>query len=283
MNQPIVWVNGAPSSDALSLDRGLLFGDGVFETFARSNGHWVLESAHFDRLARGLRQLHISIDWSQLQTDWQRFQSDCGDNGVAKVIVTRGTATRGYAPASNGSSVVLLQWFEGLPTVPVSVALGVCEIRLAHQPALAGIKHLNRLEQVLASHEIMHHNWGDGLLLNHQGHVVETASKNLFFIKDDCLITPAITDCGVRGTLRDWLISHWASGELHSTMGLNCAEMERITLDDVMSADEMFVCNSVFGIVPVSCVGDKVFMECERSAQIRRWANDAVGLTTREV
>lgn len=274
----LVWVNGRPANQISTFDRGLAFGDGLFETIARSGGRWVLWHEHLERLNKGLEVLGIQVDLHVLMEDWSRFSEECGTHGVAKMVVTRGESMRGYVPPCDVKVTTILQWFPGLPAAPRALSLGVCKIKLASQPAFAGLKHLNRLEQVLASREVRDNGWDDGLLLNCAGHVIETTSKNLFMFKEGVLTTPSVSDCGVAGTLRNWILNNFPVKQLDSEVGVMIPRVESVSLGDVLEADEVFVCNSVLGILPVKQVDGRDYGRWPLTLELRDWVAQAWGI-----
>ena len=125
------------------------------------------------------------------------------------------------------------------------VRLYACQSRLSRQPALAGLKHLNRLEQVLARREWHDPRYFEGLMLDTEHHVIECVSSNLFMAHDGGLFTPGLEQCGVGGVLRRLIID-----DLAPALGLE-VEVTSLTIKDLMDADEIFLCNSVIGVLPV--------------------------------
>jgi 4-amino-4-deoxychorismate lyase len=169
-----------------------------------------------------------------------------------KIIVSRGEVGRGYSvPASVSPNRVVLS--SPAPQYPIrfwheGVKLHVCEIRMSHQPRLAGIKHLNRLENVLARMEWDDAGIPEGLLLDADGWVVEGTMSNIFIRVGRKLITPDLSTCGVAGLQRDRILKHAPS------LGLT-PEISRFTLPTLLQAEEIFVCNSVIGVWPVRQIG----------------------------
>src|SRR5690606_25957996 len=152
----ISWVDGQPQNQLPLLDRGLAYGDGLFETFRVSAGRPLLLSRHLQRLYEGCSRLRLAVQPQQLETELLAFCEALGE-GVAKLIISRGDGERGYAFAA-GQPVRRILQASALPSYPAAhgeagVELFACQTRLAEQPLLAGLKHLNRLEQVLARNE----------------------------------------------------------------------------------------------------------------------------------
>ena len=233
-------------------DRGLAYGDGVFETILFHRGEPVWWDAHAARMRRGCEALGIATpDPEFLRVQCAETIASC-TRGVLKIVVTRGVGERGYAITADHEPTVMLSLGDAPPPSPVSgLTLRWCDTQLGIQPRLAGIKHLNRLEQVLARAE-----WNDpaiheGLVCNTQGRVVSATAANLFLLRDSRWLTPPVVDCGVAGICRAWLLANVPG----------CVEAE-LGRADIESADAVILCNSVRGILPVAALGE------------RRWALD---------
>lgn len=247
-------VNGAAVDHVSVADRGFQFGDGVFETIRVEAGRPRLWRRHLSRLATGLERLGIEFDGIGALEEEAHALCRQAERAVLKLIVTRGAGGRGYAPpqSTRPTRVAALHPFPQFPGRHWrdGVAVRWCRTPLATNPALAGIKHLNRLEQVLARRE-----WGDpavaeGLMLDSDGRVVEGTASNLFLVADGGLRTPALQRCGVAGVMRGLVI------ELASNAGLVVQE-EDLGREDVARADEIFLTNSLIGIWPVVRVEDR--------------------------
>ncbi|GAB1595486.1 aminodeoxychorismate lyase [Lysobacter sp. PAGU 2638] len=236
-------------------DRGLAYGDGLFETMRAFGGDVPWWDAHWARLRRGAEVLALRLpDESHVRAELGALLD--GGDGVAKLLVTRGAGGRGYAP-SQGAPFWMLSRHD-VPVSPARIALRWCDTRLAIQPKLAGVKHCNRLEQVLARAEWSSSDTADeGLMLDTDGHVVSAVAGNLFVLNGAGWWTPAIDRCGVRGVCRDWAMAALDAGET------------RLTPRDVESADALFVCNAVRGILEVARLGDHAWSPHPRVARLR--------------
>ena len=241
------WLDGQPG-DALGLkSRGLAYGDGVFETIAVRNGQAVLLDRHLTRVALGCQRLAIVAELAVLRDEVVRYAAALGQ-GVLKLIVTRGDSARGYAADPQAAARRILQGSPS-PAYPQAhraqgVELYPCSTRLAEQPLLAGLKHLNRLEQVLARAEWSDPAFAEGLMLDVSGRLVEGVYSNLFLVVDGVLHTPALHRCGVAGVMRAELL------EQAATLGLQVSVGD-LWPADLARAEEVFVCNSVYGVWPV--------------------------------
>jgi 4-amino-4-deoxychorismate lyase len=231
-------------------DRGLAYGDGLFETMRWSAGRVPLLDRHLARLADGARRLGISLpDLGGLEA---AIAGAAPADGVAvvKLVVTRGVGSRGYGPPKDAVPTAFARvepWTPRATADPEGLSLVWCRMRLALQPALAGIKHLNRLEQVLARGE-----WDDpaideGLLCDPSGHVVCATAANLFAVIDGRLVTPDVSHAGVAGVSRGVLLDAPALG----------AAVRPIAREVLESADEIFLTNALSGVRPVVRLGTR--------------------------
>lgn len=220
--------------------RGLAYGDGLFETMRVHRGvvHWW--DAHWKRLAHGAARLRIPLpDESIAHGHVTRAAGNA--TGVLKLILTRGATSRGYASAPAAEPVWLLSRHP-LPATPRTTGLILrwCDTPLAIQPVLAGLKHCNRLEQVIARGEWQDDGIDDGLMRDSEGFVVCATSANLFVFRDGYWLTPDVDRCGVAGVCRAWCMQEAAAQE------------SRLTVEEVETSDAVFLCNAVRGILPVT-------------------------------
>jgi len=241
-------INGVDTTRIEVRDRGFQYGDGLFETIAVNQGKAEFLHDHLRRLAEGARHLQIPCPSEE------QWQTDIGsllkgqDRAVLKLILTRGQGGRGYVwPESpDVTRVVMLHAWPDYP--PQNAEQGVrvtfCRTTLAPQPLLAGFKHLNRLEQVLARNEWQEGEYEEGLMLDQQGHVVSGTMSNLFLVKDDQLHTPDLSVCGVNGIMRQMVIMLAKQHHIPISIGDYCRA-------DVEAADGVFLTNSLIGIWPV--------------------------------
>ncbi|MFS8137527.1 MAG: aminodeoxychorismate lyase, partial [Thermomonas sp.] len=237
--------NGETPVDAVPADdRGLAYGDGLFETMRVHAGSVPLWSRHYERLHRGAQRLTLPMPrMSIVEAQIDELIHGC-DAGVLKLLATRGAGGRGYAPASDPTPTWLLA-LHPLPAVPThGLRLHWCETRLAVQPRLAGIKHCNRLEQVLARAECGQAGCDEGLMCSTQSEVVCATAANLLVLRDGVWLTPPVEACGVAGVCRGWLLEQ----------GL--VEVAALTPRQVESAQSLALCNAVRGILPVAALAD---------------------------
>lgn len=250
------WLNPA--------DRGLAYGDGLFETMAAEHGRIRWLEYHLQRLGDGCRRLGIPPPELEVLRD--EIAACCPKSGkaVVKLIVTRGPGARGYGPPED-PAVTRLVGAMPWPNRPSSrysagIALKYCELRLGENPALAGLKHLNRLEQVLASAELRDGDADEGLLLDQGGRVVGGTRSNVFAVKGHELITPRLNRCGVKGVMRRIVLESAADA------GLRGLESD-LQPAELLEADALFVTNAIFGIWPVRTLERRVYAP---NAAVRR-------------
>ncbi len=263
----MILVNGV-ATDTLSLgDRGLHYGDGLFETLALQAGRPLCWAQHMTRLMDGCRRLGLpGPDPALLKEESLRVSSGL-QTGVLKLIVTRGSGGRGYRPPVHAVSsriVMVYPW----PSYPrdctrAGVRIRICRTRLGRNPALAGIKHLNRLEQVLARTEWHDPSIAEGLMLDEAGHVVEGTMSNVFVVSGKRLLTPGLEAAGVAGVMRRLIM------ESAPDLGFRVSECI-LSLDDLNGADELFLCNSLIGVWPVKEMGGIPFKVGPVTGRIRR-------------
>lgn len=242
-------VDGVPCAFLPVSDRGLAYGDGLFETLGVSDGIVHHGVRHLARLRAGAERLGIAAPCDAAwQADLAKIIPPGGGRWVIKLILCRGEGGRGYAPAPNAISrriVQIFDWPEGPTTYAVQgIETAVCATRLGTNPLLAGLKHLNRLEQVLASAELATAGLLEGLMLDQDDHLIEGTRSNVFVGLGDSLLTPQLDRCGVAGVMREIILEQAARA------GMPVFE-RRIPLTQLRQATEMFFCNSLLGIWPV--------------------------------
>jgi len=247
-------VNGKHSNLISIRDRGLLYGDGVFRTLRAVGGiaqHWSL---HYQKLQCDCAALGIDCPELELLAGELGGLLELYPDGVIKIIVTRGEGTRGYAPPIVSEPAHVWD-VSSLPNYPkgwtkYGIKARLCQLRLSHQPRLAGIKHLNRLENVLAANEWNDTNIAEGLLMDATGNVIEATRSNLFVVVQGKLITPDLSRCGVAGVQRDRVM---ACAKRHN-MPL---QVRDVSMVEALQADELFLVNSIIGLWPLRELEDR--------------------------
>jgi 4-amino-4-deoxychorismate lyase len=245
----VVLIDGESASPDWASDRGLSYGDGLFETVALRHGELLRLDAHLLRLQRGCTALGF------LCPDRELIINDCGrltrehECGVLKIIVTRGNGGRGYRPpaAPKPRRIIALNPWPAFSEPIDGVRTWVCTHRLSSNRVTAGLKHLNRLDQVLASQEWPNENFFEGLMLDADNQLVEGIRSNVFIVINGSVHTPLLDQCGVQGIIRSevvrWCVMH----------GVELVE-RKIGLSELSRADEIFLTNSLIGVRSVTTV-----------------------------
>lgn len=231
-------INGSQATGLSPLDRGLAYGDGVFRTIECGFGEPKWWAYHYACLVRDALRLGLPApEEALLHAELQQVASSY-PRAVVKLILTRGLGQRGYALPDQvaPTRIVLAQPWSGYPLIwRQGITVRLCDLRLALQPCLAGIKHLNRLENVMARAEWSDTHIHEGLLRDQEGFVIEGTMTNLFLVRQGQLITPLLDRCGVSGVLRAWMNEHYAVRE------------QRVTLEEIITADAVCLGNSLTG------------------------------------
>lgn len=246
---------GASQSDGL--DRGLQFGDGLFETMLLQGGKVTAFNRHMARLESGIQRLalppteHLAACILQAVDDLMRYAQ--ADTGVLKLIYTRGVGGRGYLPSTS-----VANWYLSLSELPATSAhaltLGIAQTQASIQRQLAGLKHLNRLENILARLECAPLGCDEVLMLNAFDEVVEASAHNIFMVIEGRLYTPSLQHSGVDGVMRSRILDFCRS------QGIDCHEsvIGRNLLPHIEAA---MLSNSIFGPRPVKSLDGKNLSE----------------------
>lgn len=239
-------INGRSEDNISPMDRGLHYGDGLFETIAYDSGNLLLWPQHLQRLHKGAERLGLSLISEQQWLDDIGQLSFEQPQAVVKLIQTRGVGGRGYYAGSLSSTRIVARY--DWPTYPASNGQGVkvrfCQTPVSVNPALAGLKHLNRLDNVLARNEWDDPGIGEGLMLDDRGMVIEGTMSNIFGLKDEVLYTPCLKRAGVKGVVRHEIL------HLARQQGMDTRCMD-ISQPQLLAMDELFICNSIIGIWPI--------------------------------
>jgi 4-amino-4-deoxychorismate lyase len=239
-------VNGVDGAGIAADDRGLHYGDGLFETMAAVGGRVRNFDLHMARLTEGCRRLGFpDVDAALIENECRVALGE-QSSGVVKLVLTRGPGPRGYRPPDEPSitRVIMASAARAASSTPEALTVRVCDTRLGLNPALAGIKHLNRLEQVMACNEWRDPTVGEGLMLAADGRLISGTAANVFLVREGRLLTPTIRDCGVAGVMRQVVI------RAARALGIECMERE-IGIEMLADTSEVFLTNAVAGIRPV--------------------------------
>jgi len=229
-------------------DRGLQYGDGVFETMPVYNGKALWFDQHYERLQKGCLALKITVPNKELLLTEIEQLINNQHSAVIKIMVTRGESVRGYNAENTivPTRVIVCNPWQPASKLKVKngIRLKLCDTIATRHPQLGCHKHLNRLENVLARQEWLNNEYDEGLMCDEFGNVVDGIMSNIFITKKGKIYTPQITFSGVKGIMRDWVLKQNKSWEIH--------QLNQLTLEQVEQADEIFMSNSLIGLWPVA-------------------------------
>ncbi|MDC0422691.1 aminodeoxychorismate lyase [Methylophilaceae bacterium] len=259
-------INGKKSLGLNPFDRGLAFGDGVFRTIKIQNGVPKFWKFHYEILSHDAKSIQIDIPSSRiLLNDIKKLFSEPG-NFVGKFIITRGVSARGYQFKNNIKCTRILLKNKFIPVknemVKKGVCLQVCKQKISENSTLAGIKHLNRLENVLAKTELQEKNF-DGILLDSHGYVNECISSTIIIRVGSTLYVPNQNRAGVSGVTKRIIIDN------AEVMGYK-VKIKKISLDDLMKSDEVVIANSIIGAIPIRKISNKKWKPCKLAYDINK-------------
>lgn len=270
-----ILVNGEAKQTISAYDRGLHYGDGVFETMFVQSGRIRLWDEHWIRLLEGCQRLNINAP-NRIQIE-KEIESLCQkeSRAVIKLIVTRGDGPRGYrVPTEEHVTHIVYRypWSDYPAEYSIEgINVRTCTMRLSENPLLAGIKHLNRLEQVMARNEWTSDEFQEGLMLSSQGYVVDGIMSNLFVVKSGCLLTPDLSLCGVMGVMRHSII------KIAQSLGIT-VQVKSILPGELELMDEIFLTNSLFGIWPVKKIDALNFPVGKITRRLQDEINSCLGM-----
>jgi 4-amino-4-deoxychorismate lyase len=229
-------------------NRGLAYGDGVFETILAHQGKLVWWDAHWQRLQLGAARLRLpEANENAIRQACESLAAN-HPRAIVKIIYTRGSGGRGYGLPASVMPILLLSLHPAPEVSRQAITVRWCETPLALQPVLAGIKHLNRLEQVLARAEWDDPEIHEGLMCDSEGRVVCATAANIFIKQKGQWHTPIIDRCGIAGVVRAWVLEN-----------LPDTHAQVLSKDDVMQAEAVFLCNAVRGIMPVQRLDERTW------------------------
>ena len=264
----MILVDGAETDMISALDRGLAYGDGVFRTLAVQRGSPLQWRRQYAKLAADCAVVGIDTPAESVLSAEVTRIAQAEQHCALKIIVTRGPGERGYR-YDEKTAAVRIVLASPYPEYPRSyydrgVRVRRCRLRLGSQPALAGIKHLNRLENVLARAEWTDSGIAEGLLLDDRDFVIGGTMSNLFIARSGALVTPDLGRCGVAGVTRDRVMG---AASVH---GVACT-VGKITWSDLLAADEAFLVNSLAGVWSVSEVDRTTLSIGAVAESVRHW------------
>ncbi len=262
-------INGV-TADYLNVnDRAIHYGDGLFETILCSENKLLYWSQHYLRLQRSAQRLKLRCpDEDVLLGDIRsllKLNETPGSKVCSiKIIITRGSSDRGYVipKKTNEKRIVLMSALAAdysslLSGELLSGELYICKNQVSINESLAGLKHLNRLENVLARNEwndTANNQFIDGLMLNARQQVIEGSMSNVFAIKENNLYTPDLSQSGVNGIMRDMIID--AAGRNNIQLSIL-----NLKLEDLYEMEEIFISNSLIGIRSVNKIDASLYQQ----------------------
>lgn len=264
----MILINGKHEHTLEISDRGLQYGDGLFETLKVKDGRPVFLEQHLQRLQRGCERLLIPCPDQNLLAQEAQQLAQHNIQAVLKIIVTRGIGGRGYRQPEpiNPTRILSLHPYPSYPKhfKQQGITVRFCQTRLGLNPTLAGLKHLNRLEQVMARAEWHDAEIQEGLMLDSLDRVIEGTMSNLFLIKGQCLITSPLTYSGVAGIMRDHVM------QLARTYDFPIEE-RYFMKESLLAADELFITNAIIGLWPIKQVDQKAYPVGNNTQKFIAW------------
>ncbi|SIR09168.1 aminodeoxychorismate lyase apoprotein [Shewanella morhuae] len=263
----MIWVNGVAQANIDPTDRGIAYGDGLFATMRTGAEGVLFFETHQARLTAGAARLGFQWQMSEaLQQQLQALAIEYPQHCI-KLIVTRGVGGRGYTPPETVKPTEIVS----VHTIPShyiqwqqrGICLKTSSIRLGLQPLLAGVKHLNRLEQVLIKSHPLPQGFDDWLVTDIEDNVIESSMANVFFIKGNCVFTPSLALCGVAGVMREQVML----ALLEQNINIECLP---VGAERLIEFDSAFITNSILGIVDVLAIDSLTFTRTPITAQLRQ-------------
>lgn len=253
------WINGVETDQISISNRSLQFGDGFFTTFTCRNGYIKFLKNHFHRLFLAEKKLLFKkINFSALYEE-VKFASNCISHGIIKIIIIRGNSVQGYksTQCTEPIRIVILTEnnLKNFKKIKKKGAhLYYSPIKILRNPLLSGIKHNNKIEQVLASIHLEYTKKDEAILLDNKGCIVECCACNIFWRIKNCVFTPNLRYCGVPGIIRKKIIN------LLPKLGYKIV-ISFFKREDIFFAEEVFITNSIFSIIPVTLIENKNFFD----------------------
>ena len=260
-------INGKLTNKISVEDRAVQYGDGVFETIAVKENLMGFWKEHYQRLSKGCKVLKIKCPSELfLKKEISKFVKKIKKNKfILKIIISRGIGGRGYNPPKKAKPTRILGAYNW-PDYPKAnfkkgIKMDVCKTRIATQPFLSQIKHLNRLEQIIARSEWQAKNISESIMLDFNENVIEGTMSNIFGVKKNIFYTPNIKFSGIEGIMRGVILKLLKKNKKKYMI-------KKIMLKELLKFDEVFVCNSIFGIWPVIKISKKKFSFGEKTKEI---------------
>ena len=243
----IAIINGKEQSNISIFNRNFQYGDGLFETCVVNNNQILFWEKHLSRLDIGCRKLKIkNIEEEIWLKDIKKALSlTSKKNCVLKLILSRGNSQRGYSYPDDilQVRVVIVSEMKNVQAKE-SFSLEYASSGYHSNPNLAGIKHCNRIEKILARSSLKR---DEAIMLDENQNIISVTQGNIYFIFGQSLVTPKLDRCGVIGSRRSLIL------ELAESIELNVEE-GNVSMNDAKKADEAFISNSIMGIQSVNSI-----------------------------
>ncbi|MDQ1237296.1 MAG: aminodeoxychorismate lyase [Wigglesworthia glossinidia] len=262
------WINGIETDKISIVNRSLQFGDGFFTTFPCLNGKIQFLKNHFQRLFLSEKKLLFKrINFSALYAE-VKFASKCISSGIIKIIIIRGNSVRGYKTSQCAEPVriiILTENYLNFKKIKKKGAnLYYSPIKIPRNPLLSGIKHNNKIEQILASIHLEKSKKDEAIILDRKGFIVECCACNIFWRKNNFVFTPSLKYCGVPGIIRKKIIN------ILPKLGYKVI-ISFFKRHDVILAEEVFITNSIISIIPVRIIDNQHFYKRTLFNKIRNF------------
>lgn len=266
-SEGLILVNGQAASGVGVLDRGLHYGDGVFRTMKIVAGEIRWWADHYQKLSSDCASLGLACpDDELLRQEVLQVAAQPGV-GVVKIIMTRGDGKRGYDIPDEVQPVRMVMGFPAIAHRNRDVRVRWCDLRLSSQPRLAGIKHLNRLENVLARSEWTDPDIAEGLLMDEAERLICGTMSNLFLLENNRLVTPKLDRCGIAGVTRERLLR---VAPRHNV----AVCVEEISRQRLLAAEEILLTNSLIEVWRVASLNNQRWPDTGLAAKLVNWLNE---------
>lgn len=249
-----MWINGIEKNNININDRSIHFGDGCFTTAAVKDGKIILLKYHLQRLKFTCKKLLIfGVNWQYLKKEICNI-ANYKKNGILKIIITAGNVKQGYSRSNciePNRIIYFSNWSQNHINYDLylkeGIKMTISPIRIAKNKQFAGLKHLNRLEQVMIKIHLDKSNYDEALVLDTEGYVIECCSANLFWRKGNKVFTPSLSESGINGIMKYYLIKKMR------LIGQKC-QIIKSKLKEVLSSDEIIICNTLMPFLPVKSI-----------------------------
>ena len=275
-HRQLSWWNGELAEQIDISDRGFQFSDGFFETILLAEGKAPLIAEHKARIKQSAQRLRINVDDGLIDSTVSlAIDSVKNAQAILKIIVTRGSGGQGYkgSMVTQANIAGVLRDYSPLPVTALKSGVEVmcCEYVLPSNPVLAGMKLLGSMNYVMASFELSESNAFEGLLCDDEGFYVEGTRTNLWLVKGNRIITPDLSRCGVAGVMRRYILDYARSLENIEW------DFRRVDETLLMTCDEIFLTNAVFGVIPVCAILNKRELKPGKITQrLMAWLNQTL-------